>query len=119
MGLKRLFVVEDDPSTSKALVAIFRHKGWEVVAAKTVNEALAVLDSGVEFCCLVLDLMLPDGDGESILKRVRADRPKTRVAVCTGVADQARLSAVAALQPQALLRKPVSLVEICRVCGAN
>ena len=92
MGLHRLLIVEDDPSTLRALGAIFRLKGWEVLVAKTVKEAISVLDSGVEFCCLVLDLMLPDGDGESILRRVRADRPETRVAVCTGVDDQARLA---------------------------
>lgn len=118
MHLRRMLIVEDDPSTLRALGGIFRHKGWEVLTARTIAEGLAVLDSGVEFCCLILDLMLPDGDGESILRRVRSERPETNVAVCTGMDDQARLSAVVALQPKALLRKPVPVSKLCEVCGA-
>jgi hypothetical protein len=38
------------------------------------------------------------------------------VAVCTGMIDPARLAVVEGLGPEALMRKPINLVEICLIC---
>ena len=100
--------------TLDALRKIFIRKGWDVFSAMTVAGGLALLDPPPD--CLILDLMLPDGGGETILRRVRDAKVKTRVAVCTGMIDPARLAVVVGLRPEALMRKPISLVDLCRVC---
>lgn len=100
--------------TNDALRKIFTRKGWDVISAMTVAGGLALLDPPPD--CVILDLMLPDGGGEAILRRVRDERIKTRVAVCTGMNDPVRLAEVEGLGPEALLRKPISLVDVCRVC---
>jgi DNA-binding response OmpR family regulator len=97
-----------------ALRRIFTRKGWDVISAMTVAGGLALLDPPPD--CVILDLMLPDGGGEAILRRVRDEKSRTKVAVCTGMIDPARLAVVAGLGPEVLMRKPISLVEICRVC---
>ena len=100
--------------TLDALRKIFTRKGWDVISAMTVAGGLALLAPPPD--CVILDLMLPDGGGETILRRVRDEKVRTRVAVCTGVIDPARLAEIEDLGPEALLKKPISLVEICRVC---
>ena len=100
--------------TLDALRKIFTRKGWDVISAMTVAGGLALLDPPPD--CVILDLMLPDGGGEAILRRVRDGKFKTRVAVCTGMIDPARLAVVEGLGPEALMRKPISLVEVCRIC---
>jgi len=97
--------------------------GWHVTTAKSVAEGLATVEAEPEPCCLILDLDLPDGRGEGVLERVRAKGMKTRVAVCTGSMDAARLTKVADLKPDALLTKPVTLTDVwdgvCRVCSSD
>ena len=96
---------------------IFTRKGWGVSSATTVVGGLALLDPPPD--CVILDLMLPDGGGEAILRRIRDEKFKTRVAVCTGMIDPARLAEVEGLGPEALMRKPISLIEICRICETS
>ena len=123
MAGHRLLIVEDDAETRDALRSTYTRSGWEVREAETVAEALAMLDTEPEPCCLVLDLILPDGDGTAVLERVRARGLESRVAVCTGSVDLAQLRAVALLRPDAMLPKPIRLPEVwtepCRVCEAD
>src|SRR3954451_14818414 len=105
-----LLVVEDDEMSRRAWKAIFSRRGWAVTAVGTVAEAMALLDPAPDF--LILDLSLADGDGEAILGKVRDDNLKTRVAVTTGTCDVARLRHVQGLNPEALLEKPISVVDL-------
>jgi FixJ family two-component response regulator len=93
--------------------------GWLVRLATTAAEGLDWINSGHEPCCLILDLDLPDGRGEEVLEKARAKGLRTHVAVCTGIVDQARLSAVERMKPDVFLTKPVTASAIwdgvCRV----
>ncbi|MEO6809838.1 MAG: response regulator [Isosphaeraceae bacterium] len=110
----RLLLVEDHPATRNVLRRLLTMRGWDVLEATTIAEGLARLDPPPE--CLVLDLMLPDGDGETILRKVRDDCLPTRVVVNTGTHDPDRLSAVSELKPEALLQKPIDIEQLCQVC---
>jgi CheY-like chemotaxis protein len=112
-----MLIVEDHPGSRRALSALMKNRGWTVDEAATVTEGLARLDAGPD--CVVLDLMLPDGDGEAImLKLFEKPPPKpTRVVVCTGLNDPERLDVVHALGPDAVLMKPIRPDELCRACA--
>ncbi|QDV35498.1 response regulator [Tautonia plasticadhaerens] len=106
----RLLIVEDDFTLSEVWRTVFSARGWEVSVASSVAEGLARLDPAPDY--LILDLQLPDGAGEAVLRRVRDSGLKTRVAVTTGSDDASRL---AALEPEALFRKPVDVVDVWRL----
>jgi DNA-binding response OmpR family regulator len=114
-----LMIVEDDPSSRTSLASIFSRRGWAICTARTVAEAMAFLDHGLVPDCLVLDLVLPDGSGAEILRRVRGEGHATRVAVCTGTHDQATLNSVRSMNPNALLVKPIDLAELEKVCHSG
>jgi DNA-binding NtrC family response regulator len=120
--MHRLLVVEDHDATRSALGGIFGRLGWHSRLTATVAEALAALESEPEPCCLILDLDLPDGWGETVFAKVRALGLRTRVAVCTGIMDRAHILAAAALQPDVLVPKPFGVTDVwngvCRVCEA-
>src|SRR4051812_29090418 len=109
-----LLIVEDHDATRRALARLMSLNGWDVRTASTIAEGLALLTTGPDV--VILDLMLPDGDGETVLRRVREAKLPTRVAVTTGEGNEARLEAVRRLGADALLRKPIALDELCRVC---
>jgi CheY-like chemotaxis protein len=111
----RLLLVEDDWRTHSALRKILGKLGWEVHSAMTVSGGLALLELKPD--AIILDLMLPDGDGMAVLLKVRSEQLPMKVAVTTGVEDRKRLDEIRKLAPDALLRKPLELRDLLRVLG--
>src|SRR3954447_16985431 len=111
----RLLLVEDHQPTRDLLRRMLTLCGWEVLQAATLAEALSLLDPLPD--CLVLDLALPDGDGESLLRQVRIEGLPIRVVVHTGTQDQARLSEVSYMRPDAVTQKPLDSAGLRCICG--
>jgi DNA-binding response OmpR family regulator len=108
----RVLVVEDDPFTGKALRRLFTRKGWDVTVAMSIADAMKSLTPPPHF--ILLDLMLPDGDGEDVLRKVRDEGIPSRVGVCSGTNDSARLAMVKNLGPDAMFQKPINFDVLCR-----
>lgn len=68
----RVLVVDDERSLTDLLKMALRYEGWEIRTAATGRQAL---DTAREFRpdAVVLDIMLPDIDGMSVLHRLRAE----------------------------------------------
>src|SRR5262245_24848007 len=69
-GKRRVLVVEDDESSRNALQFLLASSGWEVDLANNLAEALDLLKKSPPDS-VVLDLMLPDGDGTLLLEYLR------------------------------------------------
>jgi DNA-binding response OmpR family regulator len=67
-----VLVVEDDDRVAGALCDLLGRHGFATLRAAGVTHALAQLDDSVDV--VLLDLMLPDGDGFDLCARIRADR---------------------------------------------
>lgn len=98
---RRVLVIEDDPSTRHALRLLFLHHKWDVMVAGSVKEGLDLARTAPE--CIVLDLMLPDGDGIKVLQFVRDQQLPSHVAVVSGSSDPDRLDRVRSLRPRRCL----------------
>ena len=105
-----ILVVEDDGPTATPLRILLRHVGYDVRFAKTVKQAKALLNTDIT--CVVLDLMLPDGDGTEIIAYARERKLPTRFVVVTGVSETSHLRRVGSLQPDKLLTKPTDFTEL-------
>lgn len=120
MHRHRLLIVEDDRDTRMSLGGIFSRMGWLVRLASTAGEGMEWINGGHEPCCLILDLRLPDGEGESVLKLARQKGLRTYIAVCTGITDEERLAVVASLGPDVILTKPITATHLWKdVCRLN
>ncbi len=91
--------------------------GYEVLVANSVERGIDQLDSNPTV--VILDLMLPDGDGMRILSHARARKLPAKVAVTTAIHDRARLAAVQTLHPTCVLRKPIDLDTLLRAIGVE
>ena len=68
---KRLLLVDDEQELLDMVISILKEEGFNyVAAAKTVKEALALADS-FQPELAILDVMLPDGNGFSLMEQLK------------------------------------------------
>ena len=117
----RILVVEDDRSSRTALVALLRLCGFEALPASNVREAMARLADSPD--CLILDLMLPDGNGSEVLAHVRKQHLPIQVIVTTGALQYKEMLDASPEPPDMVLQKPVDYRELVEWlqshCGAD
>ena len=104
---RRLLVVEDDPEIAYLLSVVLAGEDREVVIAGSGEEALRVLAAG-DVALVVLDLILPDIDGRSLLAQVREDQKtaSTPVVVLTARAGPDTRQDCYRLGADAFVEKP-------------
>jgi DNA-binding response OmpR family regulator len=66
-----VLIVEDEEKISDIVSAYLRKEGFQITVAETGNKALSLLNKG--FDLIILDLMLPDIEGEDLCKTIRKD----------------------------------------------
>ena len=73
----KLLIIEDEAALSQMMQRALQEAGFVVETAQTCAEAEEKIDL-YEYDCVLLDLMLPDGDGFTLLRRLselgRAER---------------------------------------------
>ncbi|MFT4186123.1 MAG: response regulator transcription factor [Micrococcaceae bacterium] len=67
----RLLVVDDEPNIRELLATSLRFAGFDVISASTGREALEKAETYLPDL-IVLDVMLPDMDGFTVTRRLRA-----------------------------------------------
>ena len=107
----RVLVVEDDEALREVLRDELSARGYDAVGAETVAAAIGRV-AAEEFDVAVLDLMLPDGSGIEVLKRIAEDGLNTEVIVLTGYATVATAIEAMKLGAYDYLTKPTPLEEL-------
>jgi two-component system OmpR family response regulator len=88
----RLLIVEDDTKLVRALTIGLQHEGYDVDAAESGDDALALVETN-DYDAIVLDLMLPGLDGFGVcgaLRRAGRWMPVLMLTARTGVEDRIR-----------------------------
>ncbi|WP_404424016.1 sigma 54-interacting transcriptional regulator [Nibricoccus sp. IMCC34717] len=83
MSLERILVLDDEPLIQKVLDELFRRKKFTVSIAGTIAQAEAML-ARETFDLIMLDVRLPDGDGQQFLERVSTMPDRPLVVMMTG-----------------------------------
>ena len=89
----RIWVVDDQPDVSRAMVALLRQAGHRGTAFLSGEAALAQLDADLPDL-MILDVMMPGLDGFAVLRAVR-ENPRTAklpVIMFSAVADPSRIA---------------------------
>jgi DNA-binding response OmpR family regulator len=106
----QVLIVEDDDILRKHLARLFAREGYTVVTAASRGEALAQLGRA-RFEVLLLDVMLPDGDGLDLLAQIREHAPRQIVVMtaCDTPENQRRADL---LNVGDVLPKPIDLLRL-------
>lgn len=103
-----VLIIEDDPDISNLLKVLLTQKSerYQVTVAANTGEATARINQQ-QFALVVLDLVLPDGDGRVLLREIRAGVAATvPVFVLSGIDRQSIRDECLALGAQRYFNKP-------------
>jgi len=84
-----VLVVEDDLAIRRGVADALRHAAYEVLEAGDGPTGLRHA-SDPEVCLVLLDLVLPAGNGLEILRHVRRSRPSLPVIIVSALGDEER-----------------------------
>ena len=109
----KLLLVDDDESIVEALTERFESRGFRVSTAMSGKEAL--VEAKKDPAVILLDLQLPDGDGLSVLKALRAEGITATVIVITAYGTVKKAVEAMAEGAYDFIEKPFepALVEQC------
>jgi two-component system OmpR family response regulator len=107
----RVLVVDDEPRLTEVLCGVLVREGFD---ARPATDRASAVRAARQFRpdAVLLDVMLPDGDGISVLRDLRAELPRVRVLFLTarGTADD-RIAGLRSGRDD-YVAKPLSLEEV-------
>lgn len=109
--LAHLLLVDDDRLILATLGAGLSAAGYRVSTAESVDDAQALLGSGVRPDLALLDMHLPGGDGLALAQRLR-ELEQIPFVVLSAYSDSATVERAAALGALSYLVKPLALAQI-------
>ncbi len=106
-GSATLLLVEDEEAIRAFAARALQAKGYRVLAASSGVEAVEIFErEKAEIDLVLTDVIMPELDGPSLVREVRAKRPDLKVIFMSGYADGASLDDVENAQ---FLPKPFTL----------
>ena len=91
-------------------------KGFHVIEAETVCEGINGLKNNPDW--IILDIMLPDGSGVSVLKECNLNKLPAKVIVTSG-AHEDELMAIRNFNPFLILQKPFDIDKLLRLLAGE
>jgi two-component system, OmpR family, response regulator RegX3 len=110
MTKRRVLLIEDEESISEPLAAALEREGFSAVVAATVADGLEAFRAKSPDMVL-LDVMLPDGDGRELLRQIRSIS-RTPVIMLTARADEMDRVIGLELGADDYVTKPFSAAEV-------
>jgi DNA-binding response OmpR family regulator len=102
----KVLLVDDDDAVRAMMKATLEHKGFEVVAAANVTEALRHIATE-SFDVLITDLHMPNpGDGFTVVTAMRHSQPNALTLLVSGYPDVQSAMAAILLEADEIIVKP-------------
>lgn len=107
----RVLLVEDEPKLRQSLVEGLRLENLSVTGVGTAAEAEEQIN-GTDFDLIVLDWMLPDGNGVEMAARLRAQGKRMPVLIISARGGNATKDLVLRSGASGFLAKPFSFTDL-------
>lgn len=116
---QRILIVEDEPMTAALMKSTLQTENREIVVAVSVGGAQALM-SDSQFDLVILDLVLPDGDGRRLLleMRERFETSSVPIVISSSKTGAAVKSECFALGANEYIEKPIDTAEFSTIINA-
>jgi CheY-like chemotaxis protein len=104
-----VLVVDDDPSIRETIANVLRDERFVVATAGNGQRALEVMRGGLRPAALLLDLWMPELDGQQVVEIMRSDEQLAHIPIIVITAGAESMSRDTRDHVDALLKKPLDL----------
>jgi DNA-binding NtrC family response regulator len=119
---KTVLIIDDDAPTRGLLTAVMGRAGLASAVASNGAEAIDIIKTRDDLCCVVLDLMMPVVDGTAVLAHLSSVKSTVPVIVCTAVGPRLSPEFDRAIV-RAVIQKPFDIDQlgalVQRLAGVN
>ncbi|MGA1932066.1 EAL domain-containing protein [Arcobacter sp. YIC-464] len=85
--MTKILIIEDSKTYSNTLLALLRKKDFEILQAFTLEEAHKIIQNNSDIDYILLDLVLPDGEGDELIIDLSSKQLDAKIIVLTGSND--------------------------------
>jgi len=117
-GEGRVLLVEDEDAVRAFAARALSARGYEVIPASNGVEALSALERIGHVDLVVSDVVMPEMDGPSLLRELRARDPALKFVFMSGYAEDAFARNLARSEQFSFLPKPFSLKDLVGTVNA-
>lgn len=111
-GTHRVLLVDDDDGVRSMMTQTLEYRGFSVVAASNVGEALRFITTE-PFDALITDLHMPAaGDGFTVVSAMRHAQPKALTMIVSGYPDLQNALDTILLEADEILVKPLEMAKL-------
>lgn len=112
--LRKLLVIDDDPTTTRYYHELLTPYGFEVLVANDGEAAIPYVEQNPDIQLVILDLAMPKMDGRQWLRWFRGKKSDSPVIIITGYKLE---PADEDLKPSVVLEKPFHPAELLDLVG--
>ncbi|GGP17652.1 response regulator [Silvimonas iriomotensis] len=111
---RKIMVVDDDVRNIFALTSALEPKGAQIIIGRNGRDALEKLDTDPEIDLVLMDIMMPEMDGYTAMRQIRADERFARLPIIAVTANAMRDDQEKCLAAGAndYLAKPIDLDKL-------
>ena len=111
-----ILVVEDEDSVRELAESVLAENGYVVSVASNVKEAIRIfIEERKDFALVFSDIVLPDGSGVELVERLVSEKPKLRVLLASGYAEEIENWHAFEEKGYRFLQKPYTLQNLLSV----
>ena len=107
-----VLIVDDEEPVRKFVDRVLRDAGYKTAVAGDGPEAIELVSKSESFDILVTDVMMPQMDGPSLIKKVREKWPSIKVICISGYAEESFRDKIGSWDDIWFLPKPYSLNQL-------
>ncbi len=84
---KKILIVDDEKPLARVLELKLNHEGFDIKSVYNGSEAIEITKKE-HFDLILLDIIMPNEDGFSVLKKIRAHKGKTIIIVNSNLSQE-------------------------------
>ncbi len=115
--MNRILIIDDEDNFRESLSQRLKVRGYENITLNSGLNAMKVVRTNDDIDVVILDRMMPDMNGEQVLREIKKYRPEIQVIMLTGHGTHESAMEVGKLDAFKYLQKPCELEVLIEVIG--